>query len=418
MVLFDCAAMSLTVRLVPRHGDPHEELQPGLMERREVTVDTSSDDGGIVVGRGPLTGIVDRAVDEKAFRLSFDDTCFSQHQVLGSLMVSDDSNVYVNGLPWAEEEPHIYLSHGDVISLNGLRYEYKIHIEATGSTRKKRKSRSEDAISVSSTSSSPKPEEIEPLASLSNAETLSSPAVVVLEESASRISEEIQCSVCLDIQVHPRTLNPCGHSFCSHCLEQLDHCPQCRKQIVSHVPALQLDGLIAALVAVPNLLDEDDVGHYKERKAAYKQVSWDCEHVLYNIFRATRFLTVSLRKSSTPKARPSPLKASRTALRGANIAQAGRSASHTTRVFDTSMAPPFRHNPYARNRRVILPGGHHSQAVPALASRRRIGTPQQHAAHDASSFRIHANPTAAASGSTTGSRLRVGGSVADAICID
>lgn len=257
--------MFLTVRLVPKLGDPHEILQDGLSERRELVFDSSSDDDELVVGRGPLTGIDDGEVSCAAFRLSYDQTCFENQQVRASLLAPGEE-LYVNGLPWDDDQHHLYLSHGDDIALDGLRYEYKVHIESSGSPRigKKRKAETEDVISV--LSSGPESEEERPPPSKKIA-----PSVEIPQESADRIREEIQCSVCLDIQVHPRTLNPCGHSFCGSCLKQLQQCPQCRKHIESHVPAVQLDGLISSLVVIPNLLDKDDVEHYHERKSTTRK---------------------------------------------------------------------------------------------------------------------------------------------------
>ena len=67
-------------------------------------------------------------------------------------------------------------------------------------------------------------------------------------ENKTRLSEEIQCCVCLDIQIHPRTLNPCGHTFCLGCVSKLETCPECREVVESHAPARMLDNLIATLV--------------------------------------------------------------------------------------------------------------------------------------------------------------------------
>ena len=85
--------------------------------------------------------------------------------------------------------------------------------------------------------------------------------------TASQLAEEIQCPICLEILVHPRTCDPCGHSFCAPCLQDLDNdnCPHCRQSIHSHIPALALDNLVSKLVSVPKLLDPEDVQHYKER---------------------------------------------------------------------------------------------------------------------------------------------------------
>ena len=98
-------------------------------------------------------------------------------------------------------------------------------------------------------------------------------AVRLSSQIVSKLSDELQCCVCLDIQVQPRTIDPCGHSFCASCLKDLKNCPQCRKKIKSHVPAMQLDSLIQMLVSVPSLLDKGDVEHYHQRKRGQKLVS-------------------------------------------------------------------------------------------------------------------------------------------------
>ena len=116
---------------------------------------------------------------------------------------------------------------------------------------------SQDIISIRS---SPEPSSL--------SETKISGSIALEQQTASRLSEEIQCCICLDILLHPRTLNPCGHSFCGPCLKTLDSCPQCRENIQSHVPARQLENLVTTLMSVPNLLDADDVKHYNERKQA------------------------------------------------------------------------------------------------------------------------------------------------------
>lgn len=101
------------------------------------------------------------------------------------------------------------------------------------------------------------------------------------KEFASKISDEINCSICLDILVNPLTLVPCGHSFCASCCFSesvkygkrrralcFDKCPHCRQSIKETAPSRQLESLIDTLVTVPNLLfsNEDDKKQYLTRK--------------------------------------------------------------------------------------------------------------------------------------------------------
>ena len=101
------------------------------------------------------------------------------------------------------------------------------------------------------------------------------------KEFASKISDEINCSICLDILVNPLTLVPCGHSFCASCCFSesvkygkrrralcFDKCPHCRQSIKETAPSRQLESLIDTLVTVPNLLfsNEDDKKQYLARR--------------------------------------------------------------------------------------------------------------------------------------------------------
>jgi hypothetical protein len=101
------------------------------------------------------------------------------------------------------------------------------------------------------------------------------------EEFSSKISNEINCPICLDILVSPRTLVPCGHSFCRSCCFSdslkngrhgqtlsFDNCPHCRQTIEDTAPSRQLENLINTLVTVPNLIfrNDDDKQHFLKRR--------------------------------------------------------------------------------------------------------------------------------------------------------
>jgi hypothetical protein len=99
--------------------------------------------------------------------------------------------------------------------------------------------------------------------SVASASTSVSPSLFHFSD---KISEEVICSVCLDILVYPQTLVPCGHSFCGCCRSKdLAECPQCRQVVSCSVPARHLEALINTLVSIPNILKEDDVQHYQKR---------------------------------------------------------------------------------------------------------------------------------------------------------
>ena len=378
--------MSLLVRLVPTLGDPNEILQEGLAERGELVFDSDRNEGDFVVGRGPLTGIVDSAVQSEAFQLSFDATCFAEHQVKASLR--QDSNLFLNGFPWDNVQPHVYLSHGDVVSLDGLRYEYKINIEARDLSRSKsdsprtKKQRLEPKVVKNDDT---KVIEKEGEASSPSKRSVPVAGIAIPHEHANRLGEEIQCSVCLDIQVHPRTLHPCGHSFCGSCLQHLDQCPQCRKKIESHSPAIQLDSLICTLVSIPSLLEKEDVDHYHERKSSTPKTVcinlWRC-YCLDNV--ATANLMTQRRCTCTQNAGISKLQSSRRRNTRQPRPDSNLRRAQVGRL-ETSVAPPSFDqwvqvwNPPNRDFRVMPPPVPPVASRSASRNRNRAGATQENA---------------------------------------
>eukprot|EP00934_Nitzschia_sp_Nitz4_P004728 Nitzschia sp. Nitz4//scaffold203_size38902//1212//2795//NITZ4_007654-RA/size38902-augustus-gene-0.42-mRNA-1//1//CDS//3329541406//4718//frame0 len=292
--------MFLSVRLIPKLGDPHEVLLDGLSHRHEIEFTKESvPHEGLNVGRGRLTGIADGAVGEAIFSLDFDEICFREQQVRATRLPGVRASIYVNGLPWQDWEGSLYLSHGDSISLDGLRYEYKVHIQSPPGEISVRASSGHQEVpdhpnltarvSISSFAdrnfadhddshscasfpytfaSPPVSPKVHPKKAISFAPT----GISLGQSSAKQLAEEVRCSICLDIQVFPCALTPCGHSYCSPCLKNLELCPQCRIPVESYVPARQFESMINVLVNVPDLLDRDDVEHFRERHLNYAKM--------------------------------------------------------------------------------------------------------------------------------------------------
>jgi len=298
------------VRLVPMEG-PEDEDELSIptsdtpFSERHVVVLTDDDDDvndhnnsyssstitttkgckkEIIIGRGCLTGITDPSIPKKAFRLSLDknnkknnngddETTPHVQATRYAQSIHCTAQLYINGLPWDDDQPIVHLVHGDIVALNQDKYMYRVEIKWTtarlykseGDESRKNMGRKGGQSTTSSHSQNPI------MGNQGGPIHLEAPAasgIVIPKESASRVSEQIQCSVCLDILVHPRTLNPCGHSLCGSCLASLQQptCPNCRQTVVSDVPAVQLEGLISTLVGIHDLLDADDVEHYHKRK--------------------------------------------------------------------------------------------------------------------------------------------------------
>lgn len=80
------------------------------------------------------------------------------------------------------------------------------------------------------------------------------------------------CSICMELMVSPRTpmmLFPCGHTFCSVCIETnqakggagKNKCPYCRATIESKAPNLTLQNLVQSFVEKQSALD---AGQYRD----------------------------------------------------------------------------------------------------------------------------------------------------------
>jgi len=69
--------------------------------------------------------------------------------------------------------------------------------------------------------------------------------------------EMFKCGICLDILLDPKIVEPCGHSFCNHCLRLLQTrvCPLCRTRIHDYHSSILLNEL-SELIAKYSLSQE------------------------------------------------------------------------------------------------------------------------------------------------------------------
>eukprot|EP00339_Tiarina_fusa_P017893 CAMPEP_0116999984 /NCGR_PEP_ID=MMETSP0472-20121206/2492_1 /TAXON_ID=693140 ORGANISM="Tiarina fusus, Strain LIS" /NCGR_SAMPLE_ID=MMETSP0472 /ASSEMBLY_ACC=CAM_ASM_000603 /LENGTH=400 /DNA_ID=CAMNT_0004699555 /DNA_START=200 /DNA_END=1403 /DNA_ORIENTATION=+ len=274
----------MTVRawLEPRI-DPNEDLVLGCSERPVVHLAEGNRSKPLTLGRGAQTGIADLALGDRLVDIVLCAQIDGEPALKATPLAGfSHARLHVNGNPIRlPPGQSMYLFRGDVLSLDNLRYEYKVHFDDSSSA--KRPSRVDPLLAFASnkvkrenSSSTPTGSDLfdgfagpspamSPL-TVPSVEEEQPDGVRLSSDHVNKLSEEIQCCVCLEIQVHPRTLHPCGHTFCLSCVAKLQLCPQCRNTISSHTPARTLDNLITTLVSVPNMLPEDDVEQYKTRK--------------------------------------------------------------------------------------------------------------------------------------------------------
>ena len=65
------------------------------------------------------------------------------------------------------------------------------------------------------------------------------------------MTDEVTCSICMDIIVKATVSNPCGHLFCARCLKRAlsntECCPVCRTRITSRTRSIAIDNIIRSM---------------------------------------------------------------------------------------------------------------------------------------------------------------------------
>lgn len=273
----------------------------------------------IVLGSNEQTGIQDKFLPEAVVEL----TLIADFGMVQGKLLRSDQTVYLNKRRLSTNKSNnirqsFSLQTGDCLQLISFPMEYTYQVEvstitspasssalaavassvkqeaekraSTATASNKRKRLADSPVSVSSGGGSPSSSPLPPLPhsapTLSSSASFASSAPSVgstelkrtvqrassssLDSTrAGRITEDVTCSVCLDVMVHPRTLYPCGHSFCGGCISSVDECPTCRQSIHGHAPARTLESLIDTLTTVEvsgcSIIPDDDRLHYQER---------------------------------------------------------------------------------------------------------------------------------------------------------
>ena len=433
--------MPLAVSLEPLAAS-REILEGGLQSRPRLSlVDGHVNSASLVLGRGSISGIADKTIGSQLLMISFDDYSRNEFCVKVTLLRdSDKSRVYINSRHWKGScGEHRYLRNGDFLSLDNLRYEYRATI-----------SRVAETVDLSS-STNPSPEKVrlldkessstptplcERLTSNSVTQPCETPAsgVALAAGVGTRLSDEIQCAICLEIQVHSVTLVPCGHSFCAACVTGLAECPQCRSKTSQFVVSRQLDSLISTLVSVPGLLDAEDVQEYHERKkkqAILVRVEWSFQTRIGTHWKAKKFRLpffsvmlkrffyyLSLSQVSTPPAKR-PAKRQRMTAQWFTQQPGLHPIDHNPHRHLNQRLPPFPSNMFSQSAFGSIPYDRTPHPYPAsfpLVTTSATGSRRGgHAPPFAQSAQQQLRNLAAALSTTSSAP---GGTLADAIYID
>jgi hypothetical protein len=240
-------------RLVPAPGAPGALLSQGVAHLPEIMVSARNE--RIALGRNSVTKIVDPNLSRRECTLTALDS--------GVIAIMETKNVLIND-KYVPLGSTMTLKDGDKISLRDDRYSYLVryrsenkatHVpQAQSSPRKRNRVQSAAAKT--------------PVAATLSAPTGSS----VLPKD---VTEELYCSLCLELQVEPVAIIPCGHSFCKACAKQVTQCPNCRNEIKGVVPNLSFANIISGLAST-SLLPYDDVMAFDERTPAQKRVQRQC----------------------------------------------------------------------------------------------------------------------------------------------
>jgi len=88
--------------------------------------------------------------------------------------------------------------------------------------------------------------------------------------------EMMKCGICLDILLDPKIVEPCGHSFCNHCLRllQVRVCPLCRTRIHDYHSSIILNEL-SELIAKYSLNKEQ----LEERNKTLQEIEEKDKHL-------------------------------------------------------------------------------------------------------------------------------------------
>jgi len=108
--------------------------------------------------------------------------------------------------------------------------------------------------------------------------------------------EMLKCGICLDILLDPKIVEPCGHSFCNHCLRMLQTriCPLCRTRIHDYHSSVLLNEL-SELIAKYSL----DKEQLEERNQCCHEIEEKDKHLNDECMRLMELMELAHQSDNT-----------------------------------------------------------------------------------------------------------------------
>jgi len=108
--------------------------------------------------------------------------------------------------------------------------------------------------------------------------------------------EMLKCGICLDILLDPKIVEPCGHSFCNHCLRMLQTrvCPLCRTRIHDYHSSVLLNEL-SELIAKYSL----DKEQLEERNQCCQEIEEKDKHLNDECMRLMELMELAHQSDNT-----------------------------------------------------------------------------------------------------------------------
>ena len=182
-------------------------------------------------------------------------------------------SVTVNGKTIGNEIA--FLHQDDVLALHG-KYRYQISLQELPGKKEETEITKPSMTMTAMTTTTIVTQSIEFSLEEKNWEPSANGTNEVKQHALQQVCHALLCSVCMDIMVHTVAFNPCGHLFCSSCVQPKTPCPTCRVDVMSVSSSKRIDEVILHLVKSGSFA-VDDVKFYIEWMGEMlSDLEWAC----------------------------------------------------------------------------------------------------------------------------------------------